>query len=137
MKLLYFIFFMILIISCENNRKVNKTVQPKSKKIAINQSVNSSDYSGKYISERKEKEILTSKITTKYGQQYSFCDCIQKGDSLNNALKNKKLSDKELDRLILRFDEIDKKCQSFRLNDANATPRQRLQYKKKVKECLQ
>ena len=137
MKLLYFIFFMILIISCENNRKGNKTVQPKSKKIAINQSVNSSDHSEKYISVRKEKEILTSKITSKYGQQYSFCDCIQKGDSLNNALKNNKLSDKELDRLILRFDEIDKKCQSFRLNDANATPRERQQYKKKVKACLQ
>jgi hypothetical protein len=75
-------------------------------------------------------------ITEKYGEQWDFCNCVVKGDSLNKALNNEKLSDKELDKLLTRFDEIDKKCQAFKIIDPNRTPKERAQHEKKVKKCL-
>jgi uncharacterized protein YjcR len=124
-----------MFFSCENNTvnlqlPTSKKIQPK--KIAV-----LTTHKESYISEKKEKQHLQSQITTKYGQQYTFCECVQKGDSLNKALKNKKLTDNELDRLLLRFDEIDEKCQAFRINNANATPLERQRYSRKVKKCLQ
>jgi biopolymer transport protein ExbD len=135
MKLLYLLAFIFVFSSCENNTvnlqlPTSKKIQPK--KIAL-----LTTHKESYISEKKEKEALQSQITTKYGQQYTFCECVQKGDSLNKALKNKKLTDNELDRLLLRFDEIDEKCQAFRINNANATPLERQRYSRKVKKCLQ
>ncbi len=75
-------------------------------------------------------------IAQKYGEQWDFCDCVVKGDSLDKALKNDKLSDQELDKILLRFDEIDKKCQAFKIIDPNRTPKERAIHEKKVKKCL-
>jgi hypothetical protein len=75
-------------------------------------------------------------ITQKYGEQWDFCDCVVKGDSLDKALKNEKLSDQELDKLLKRFDEIDKKCQAFKIIDPSRTPKERAIHEKKVKKCL-
>lgn len=137
MKLLYFLIIIFMFFSCENNGKRNVKRQHVSKKEEHKSKVVDFTHKQNYISKKKEKLLLQSQIATKYGQQFTFCECVQKGDSLNKALKNQKLSEKALDQLLIRFEEIDKKCQAFRLNDANATPRERQQYKKKVKECLQ
>lgn len=135
MKLRYLLPFILMFFSCENNTK--NLQLPASKKIQHKKIAVHTAHKESYISEKKEKEALQSQITTKYGQQYTFCECIQKGDSLNKALKNKKLTDNELDRLLIRFDEIDEKCQAFRINNANATPLERQRYSRKVKKCLQ
>jgi hypothetical protein len=76
------------------------------------------------------------KIEAKYGEQWDFCDCVVKGDSINKAFMKPNLPDKEFDRLSKRFDEIDKKCQAFRIQDANRTPEERAVHEKKVKKCL-
>ncbi|MBP6090994.1 MAG: hypothetical protein KA521_07030 [Crocinitomicaceae bacterium] len=137
MKLLFLLLIVFAVFSCKNKQDTNQSRLETEQRALGKNALKQSNHKEKYVSKSTEKAVLESKIKEKYGQQYTFCDCIQKGDSLNKALKNNKLSDKELDRLIIRFDEIDKKCQSFRLNDANATPRERQKYKKKVKACLQ
>ncbi len=137
MKLLFLILIVFAVFSCKNKQDTNQSRLKTEQRALGKNALKQSNHKEKYVSKSAEIAVLESKIKEKYGQQYTFCDCVQKGDSLNKALKNNKLSDKELDRLIIRFDEIDKKCQSFRLNDANATPRERQQYKKKVKACLQ
>lgn len=76
------------------------------------------------------------KIEAKYGEQWDFCDCVVKGDSINKAFTKPNLPDKEFDRLSKRFDEIDEKCQAFRIQDANRTPEERAAHEKKVKKCL-
>jgi hypothetical protein len=81
-----------------------------------------------------EKSLVV--IKEKYGYQWDFCDCIVKGDSLNKALTKPNLSDKELDGLLKRFDEIDTKCQAFKIVDPNRTPKERALHEKKVKKCL-
>lgn len=137
MKLRILFGLLFVLFACDNSKKSPDSV-PSIKPVERG-SIDSlpKEVKNNYISEQNEKQILTKKIVSKYGEQFTFCDCIQKGDSLNKALKEPKLTEKQLDILLLRFDEIDLKCQAFRLNDANATPRERIQYKKKVRACLQ
>ena len=83
-------------------------------------------------------ELKTSikKIEAKYGEQWDFCNCVLKGDSINKAFSKPNIPDKEFDRLSKRFDEIDEKCQAFRIQDANRTPEERAAHEKKVMKCL-
>jgi hypothetical protein len=83
-----------------------------------------------------ELKASVKKIEAKYGEQWDFCDCVIKGDSINKAFMKPNLPDKEFNRLSDRFDEIDKKCQAFRIQDANRTPDERAIHEKKVKKCL-
>ena len=83
-----------------------------------------------------ERTELKQKIEKKYGEQWDFCDCVVKGDSINKAFSKPNLPDAEFDRLAKRFDEIDEKCQAFRIQDANRTPEQRDAHEKKVRKCL-
>jgi hypothetical protein len=75
------------------------------------------------------------KIEAKYGEQWDFCNCVVVGDSINDALQ-KDMSDKELDKLLKRFDYVDKKCQAFRIQDPNRTPEERDAHEKRVRKCL-
>lgn len=77
-----------------------------------------------------------AKIEEKYGEQWDFCDCVVKGDSINKAFAKQNLPDAEFDRLAKRFDVIDEKCQAFRIQDANRTPEQRDIHERKVRKCL-
>lgn len=83
-----------------------------------------------------ELQATVKKIEAKYGEQWDFCDCVVKGDSINKAFMKPNLPDKEFNRLSDRFDEIDQKCQAFRIQDANRTPEERAIHEKKVKKCL-
>ena len=94
-------------------------------KSTVNQSVDSN-----------ELNVSIAKIEEKYGEQWDFCDCVVKGDSLNKAFSKPNLPDKEFDRLSARFDEIDQKCQAFRIQDASRTPEQREKHERKVHKCM-
>jgi hypothetical protein len=83
-----------------------------------------------------ELQESIAKIEEKYGEQWDFCDCVVKGDSINKAFSKPNLPDAEFDRLAKRFDEIDIKCQAFRIQDASRTPEQREEHEKKVRKCL-
>jgi hypothetical protein len=95
--------------------------------------------------ERKEKHDFPlddlkeeiEKIEAAYGEQWDFCDCVEKGDSLNKAISAGKLSDVAFDRLSKRFDEIELRCKVFKMQDPNRTPQERLAHEKKVNDCLE
>jgi hypothetical protein len=76
------------------------------------------------------------KIEAVYGEQWGFCECVVKGDSINKAFSKADISEEEFDRLSKRFDVIDEKCQAFRTQDANRTPEERALHEKKVRKCL-
>jgi hypothetical protein len=78
----------------------------------------------------------SKKIEARYGEQWDFCDCVVKGDSLNKAIAAGKLSDKEFDRISKRFDEIELRCKVFKIQDPSRTPEERLMHEKRVKQCL-
>jgi hypothetical protein len=90
------------------------------------------------ITRTDEKEVSKSirKIEKKYGEQWDFCECVKKGDSINKALQVRDLSESMLNKLLRRFDEIDQKCQAFKIIDPSRTPEDRALHEKKVRDCL-
>lgn len=74
-------------------------------------------------------------IEKKYGEQWDFCTCVIKNDSINKAF-SKPVSDSEFDRLSERFDVIDEKCKAFLVQNPNVTPEERVEHERKVKKCL-
>lgn len=84
---------------------------------------------------REFKENL-AKIEKKYGEQWDFCMCAVKQDSVNKAFQNPNLSDQEFDRVLERSDLIDSKCQAFMVQNPNITPEERADHERKIKKCL-
>lgn len=143
-RLLFFITF-FTVISCGSDGKnpeeqidaidsstVENTVQDTLDKQII------SDYDMSTVDKKNSKEFKENlvKIEKQYGEQWSFCDCVIKNDSIDKAFKNPNIPDKEFDRLAERLDEIDAKCQAFRIQNPNLTPEERAKHEKKVKKCL-
>jgi len=134
------LFFVLLFsVSCsqgdsktENLDSTDDTLLVESLEDALSTEVNEK----KRKNDSLELKESIKKIEAKYGEQWDFCDCVVKGDSINKAFLKPNLPDKEFDRLSKRFDEIDEKCQAFRIQDANRTPEERIIHEKKVKKCL-
>ena len=89
--------------------------------------------------ESYETDVLVetkAKIEKEYGEQWDFCDCIFKTDSIQNAIeKVGDISDKEFDKIMSRFEEIDQHCKTI-IASPNTTPEQRKAHERKVKKCL-
>ncbi|MFA9211481.1 MAG: hypothetical protein ACEQR5_06610 [Moraxellaceae bacterium] len=81
-----------------------------------------------------ERTELKQKIEKKYGEQWDFCACILKNDSINKAFKNK-LTPEQEDKLIDRWDFVETKCKELTTFD-NTTPEERANYQKKVSNCF-
>lgn len=69
-----------------------------------------------------------------YGEQWDFCDCVVKNDSVNKALETN-TDDAQLDLILVRMDEIDAHCKGM-LTQPNTTPEQRDRHARKVRKCL-
>ncbi|MEN9398943.1 MAG: hypothetical protein RL632_44 [Bacteroidota bacterium] len=89
------------------------------------------------VSKQDDLQDDIEKIEAEYGEQWDFCDCVVKGDSLNTAISAGKLSDAAFERLSKRFDEIELRCKVFKMQDPNRTPDERLAHEKKVQDCLE
>jgi hypothetical protein len=85
---------------------------------------------------QKDMEKAKKIIEKKYGEQWDFCTCVQKNDSINKAFTKPNIPDKEFDKLFKRLEFVEDKCQVFLIEDANSTPEQREAHAKKVKDCL-
>jgi hypothetical protein len=83
----------------------------------------------------QRKEI--NRIVEKYGVQWDFCDCVKKNDSIDKLLKNQKLTESELDVVLLRADEIEKKCKLLLTDLKSNKPSERQRHQEKVKACLE
>ncbi|HLV41651.1 MAG TPA: hypothetical protein VKY37_05190 [Brumimicrobium sp.] len=85
------------------------------------------------VYENPEVQEAHVAIVEKYGQQWDFCKCIIKSDSVNNALME--ADDDEFDAVMKRSNFIDNKCKGL-LIQPNATPEDRYKHENKVKRCL-
>ena len=104
--------------------------------IAQNDTISNYDMSTVDQDNSKEFKENLIKIEQEYGDQWSFCDCVIKGDSINKAFVNPNISDAKFDKLSKRFDIIDEKCRAFRIQNPNITPDERRSHEAKVKKCL-
>lgn len=80
-----------------------------------------------------EEEALTTQIEEVYGEQWDFCDCVVKNDSVNKAIET--AGDDEFDALLERMDVIDQHCKEM-LTTPNTTPEERDRHERKVRKCL-
>lgn len=89
---------------------------------------------------QKKKDVVVNvdfkenkaKIEKKYGEQWDFCKCVVLNDSIDKAVKAGNVDDKLMDR----FDEVDRKCKSFLVMDNSRTPEERMLHDKKIAKCL-
>lgn len=144
MKKTFFISVLLLISSCGEDPYAYKV--PCSNEIAEEGSGSSSDSGSVHIESNydlstvEEKDLAEFKenlaqIEKKHGEQWDFCTCVVKNDSINKAFM-KDLSDQEFDRLSDRFDVIDQHCKAFLTQSSSVTPEERSIHEKKVKKCL-
>ncbi len=133
-----FFILTLLLISCGEQKKEEKlsSKQEKSKDSTALTSIASKETKKtvKVIDPKTEKLEVHAKIVAKYGEQWDFCNCVLKNDSINKALE-KTLSDKQTDKLMARWEFVDTKCKDF-LTTPNTTPEERSKHEWKVKQCL-
>ncbi|MDG0972823.1 MAG: hypothetical protein P8O07_01565 [Crocinitomicaceae bacterium] len=87
----------------------------------------------KEVSKDPEIQEVQEEIVKKYGEQWDFCTCIVKSDSVNTALME--APDDMFDLVMERSEYIDSKCKGL-LIQPNATPEERTTHEKRVKKCL-
>ncbi len=87
----------------------------------------------KEVSKDPEIQEAQEEIVKKYGEQWDFCTCIVKSDSVNTALME--APDDMFDLVMERSEYIDSKCKGL-LIQPNATPEERAAHEKRVKKCL-
>ncbi|NOQ74812.1 MAG: hypothetical protein GQ574_22550 [Crocinitomix sp.] len=81
-----------------------------------------------------EDSALTTQIEKKYGEQWEFCDCVVRNDSVNTAIMETD-DDAQIDLIIMRMDTIEKHCKEL-LTTPNTTPDERARHERKVNKCL-
>ena len=84
-----------------------------------------------YVDQEAE---IANEIEEKFGEQWDFCDCVVKNDSVNKAIDFAE-TDEEFDKILARMDEIDSHCKEM-LTTPNTTPDERKKHERKVRKCL-
>lgn len=130
--------------SCGGDSDKSRTEKPQNKDLTYQDTLEAqidsldihSEYDIKTVDRKDQKEFIENlaKIEKKYGEQWDFCTCVVKNDSINKAIAD--ASDAEIDKLWNRLEAIEKKCQAFLIQSPKQTPEERLLYNKKVQDCL-
>ena len=140
-----FIITAILLIGCSEPSK-NETDKgndkPKSQKEQLKDSLEQMDIKSDYdltkVDPKDRREFMEqlAQIERDNGEQWDFCKCTVLNDSLNKSAQKPNLSDSEMDKIMDRFDVIEKHCQAYIAQDHSTTPEERARHAKKVKDCL-
>ncbi|GAB5418598.1 MAG: hypothetical protein Crog4KO_03550 [Crocinitomicaceae bacterium] len=96
-----------------------------------------SEYDMETVDRKHQKEFMENlaKIEDEFGEQWDFCTCIVKNDSINKA-SMQDLPDPQFDKLMDRMDYVDNKCKAFLVQSQSQTPEERYIHEQKVKKCL-
>ncbi len=81
-----------------------------------------------------ETLALTSQIEKIYGEQWDFCDCVIKNDSIEKAIFATD-DEAQLDLILERMIVVDQHCKEL-LTTPNTTPDDRAKHERKVNRCL-
>ncbi len=130
-----FSFALLLLASCGSDKTCTDCDKPKVEKDTI---VDSMEEALKQdttpVDNTKERGEIHEKIVKKYGEQWDFCKCIIANDSITDAFE-KKLTPEQEEKLMTRWDYVDKKCKELTTFD-NTTPEERMKHEKRVNKCL-
>lgn len=125
---------LFLIVSCGNDPKVAKDSPKEKDKDEVKKQLIAPIKKDTVISKKAEAESIKAKIEQKYGEQWDFCSCVVKNDSINDAFE-KKLTPAQEEKLMARWEYVDTKCKEITINPST-TPEERDRHERKVKKCL-
>jgi len=137
MKIFSILFLSLVLFSC-SEKKANCTdcndcgVNLNIKEVSMEEALTQAKNINKVLVDSTELKESMAKIEEKYGVQWDFCHCVVVNDSIDKAIKAGNTTDK----LMERWDYVDKKCQAFRIQDPNRTPEERDAHERRVKKCL-
>ncbi len=138
MKILRFLSISFLFLACQDNSTCSDCGScGKNLNVKVETLDEALERGGATPQPSDDVKESTKRIEAQYGEQWDFCDCVNKGDSLNKAIAAGKLSDDAFDRLSRRFDEIERRCKAFKIEDPSRTPQERIAHEKRVKDCLE
>ncbi len=118
-----FLISFFLILGCSDSENSSKN--------SSDSKIKSQDTSTIVIEDNHER------IKKKYGEQWDFCDCVKKNDSIDKLLKNQTLSDSELDKVLKRADVVENNCKILLTDLKSNKPSDRQRHQEKVKACLE
>jgi len=97
-----------------------------------------SEYELETVDPKHQEEFIENlaKIEKEFGEQWGFCECIVRNDSVQKAFQSPNISDAEFDALDARSTVIANRCKAFLVQSMNQTPEERYEHKKKVNACL-
>lgn len=73
------------------------------------------------------------KIVEKFGEQWDFCTCVIKNDSVNKAIQN---GSDLTDKFLARMDTVEFRCKAFLTQSKTSTPEDRAKHEEKIANCL-
>ena len=100
MKLFFVSFLVFVSFSCSEEKKESSNSNSETK---IDSSLITPIDSSKVkivLPETSEQDSQEKRIVSKYGEQWSFCDCIKKIDSLNKQSQKEGLSNEKLESIL-------------------------------------
>lgn len=143
-KFLFFSLILTLLVSCntgDDSAEIDLLdEQNESDSLAVDETEIDSasiekDTVIEIVSDDPDVQQAHEEIVKEYGEQWDFCSCIVKNDSVNKAFENENLSEDDFDALFERSEYIDSKCKTILLTK-NLTPKEREEHRKKINKCL-
>ena len=135
-RLLLAIFVLFVIASCGGGEKCKDCDIPKQDTVAeVEDDLDAALASDTATAPSKELKDNHDKIVKKYGEQWDFCKCVVANDSITDVAEKGKLTDKQYEALMARWEYVDTKCKELTTFD-NTTPEERDRHEKRVNKCL-
>lgn len=132
-----FLFLSLFVVSCGS--EACKDCETENTKDTIEEVDNLEAALKDTVTEKKsvavENKENHEKIVKKYGEQWDFCTCVVANDSINDAFEKGKMTPKQEEKLMARWEYVDNKCKEL-LTTPNTTPEEREKHDKKVMKCL-
>lgn len=133
---LYLFSTLLFLVSCNSNENALPTEDLPVDSLKVSDYIETVDeeiVSVDIVSNDPDVQEAHAEIVKNFGEQWDFCTCIVKSDSVNNALME--APDELFDKVMERSEYIDSKCKGL-LIQPNATPEDRALHEKRVKKCL-
>ena len=137
MKFLLSLLGLVVLFSCSSGEECKDCEAKPEKDTLAETEVNDMESAmarDTAVAPTKEMKENHAKIVKKYGEQWDFCTCIVKNDSITDAFE-KKLTPQQEEKLMARWEYVDNKCKELTTFD-NTTPEERAKHEKRVNKCL-
>lgn len=135
MKIFFLTVGLLVLVACGSNETCKDCDVKKEKDtVVVVDDLESAMKKDTVTTPSKDQKENHEKIVKKFGEQWDFCTCIVANDSITDAFE-KKLTPKQEEKLMARWDYVDKKCKELTTFD-NTTPEERAKHEKRVNKCL-